>query len=334
MTRIGINGFGRIGRLVFKAALATPGVEVAGINDLVGVADLAHLLAHDSVYGRHDGEVEAAGDALMVDGVRVRVAAERDPAAIPWAAWDAPYVVESTGVFRSREGAAKHLAGGARRVVVSAPGQGVDGTFVMGVNHEDYDPARHEVVSNASCTTNCLAPVAKVLHESCGVERALMTTIHAYTSDQSLVDGPHKDPRRARAAALNMIPTSTGAAKAIGLVMPELAGLVDGMSVRLPTPTVSLVDLVAQVARPPADGAAVNAALAQAAAGPLAGILGVEERPLVSSDFRGDRRSSVVDAPSTAVNGSLVKVLAWYDNEAGYAARVVDLVAHMASLEA
>lgn len=334
MTRIGINGFGRIGRLVFKAALATPGVEVAGINDLVGVADLAHLLAHDSVYGRHDGEVEAAGDALMVDGVRVRVAAERDPAAIPWAAWDAPYVVESTGVFRSREGAAKHLAGGARRVVVSAPGQGVDGTFVMGVNHEDYDPARHEVVSNASCTTNCLAPVAKVLHESCGVERALMTTIHAYTSDQSLVDGPHKDPRRARAAALNMIPTSTGAAKAIGLVMPELAGLVDGMSVRVPTPTVSLVDLVAQVARPPADGAAVNAALAQAAAGPLAGILGVEERPLVSSDFRGDRRSSVVDAPSTAVNGSLVKVLAWYDNEAGYAARVVDLVAHMASLEA
>ncbi|MCH7494057.1 aldehyde dehydrogenase, partial [bacterium] len=265
MIRIGINGFGRIGRMVQRAALEAPGVEIVGINDLVGVEELAHMLAHDSVYGPYPGEVVAADGAIVVDGCRIPVAAERDPAAIPWGDWGAQTVVESTGAFCSRDGAARHLAGGAARVVVSAPGEGLDATFVMGVNHHLYDPARHRVVSNASCTTNCLAPVAKVLHEAYGLERALMTTIHAYTADQRLVDGPHKDPRRARAAALNLIPTSTGAAKAIGLVLPELAGLVDGMSVRVPTPTVSLVDLVALVSRPPAGAKEVNEAFRQAA---------------------------------------------------------------------
>lgn len=327
--RIGINGFGRIGRLVLRASLGGAGVEVVAINDLLPLEDLAHLLSFDSVYGRFQGEVGVAEGGLTVDGRFIPVTGERDPSQIGWGRSDVDTVVESTGFFRSREKASLHLKGGARRVIVSAPGTGLDRTFVMGVNDHEFQPHNDFVVSNASCTTNCLAPVAKVLHENYVIEEGLMTTIHAYTAGQNLVDGPNKDQRRARAAALNIVPTTTGAAKAIALVLPQLEGKIDGMALRVPTPTVSLVDLTVLVKNPPQCAEEVNSVLSEASEGSLAGIMGVEHRPLVSKDYEGDGRSSIVDGRSTAVKGELVKVLAWYDNEFGYASRVVDLARHM-----
>ena len=329
-TRVAVNGFGRIGRNVLRAAKRS-GAELTfvAVNDLADAPTLAHLLKHDSVHGAYPGRVEADEDAVVVDGEPVRVFSERDPARLPWGELGVDVVVESTGVFRTRELASRHLEAGARKVVVSAPAIGEDATLVMGVNHDRYDPERHHFLSNASCTTNCLAPVAKVLLERFGFARGLMTTIHAYTAGQSVLDGPHKDLRRARAAAMSMIPTTTGAARAISLVLPELDGKLDGMAIRVPTPDVSLVDLVAEVEED-ATPEEVNDAFRAAAQDGLAGILRVEDEPLVSVDYTGESASSVVDAPSTSVmGGRLVKVLAWYDNEWGYASRVVDLVGHV-----
>jgi glyceraldehyde 3-phosphate dehydrogenase len=326
--RVGINGFGRIGRLAFRAARGRD-LEVVGLNDLTDAKTLAHLLKWDSVHGRFPGEVEAEQDAIVVDGKRIPVTAERDPAKLPWKALGAKIVIESTGHFTDRAGAAKHLEAGAERVLISAPATDPDVTVVLGVNSDVYDPARHRIVSNASCTTNCLAPVAKVLNDAFGLESGWMTTIHAYTNDQVILDFPHKDLRRARAGALSMIPTSTGAAKAIGLVLPELKGKLDGYAMRVPTSDVSLVDLTARLRRA-TDAEAINAAMRKAAAGPLRGILEVCEEPLVSIDFRGNPHSSIVDAPSTKVmEGNFVKLLSWYDNEWGYSMRVVDLALHM-----
>jgi glyceraldehyde 3-phosphate dehydrogenase len=326
--RIGINGFGRIGRLAFRAARGKD-LEVVGLNDLTDARTLAHLLKWDSVHGRFPGEVEADKDALVVDGKRIPVTAERDPAKLPWKKLGARLVIESTGHFTDRAGAAKHLEAGAERVIISAPATDPDVTIVLGVNTDAYDPAKHRIVSNASCTTNCLAPVAKVLNDAFGLESGWMTTIHAYTNDQVILDFPHKDLRRARAGALSMIPTSTGAAKAIGLVLPELKGRLDGYAMRVPTADVSIVDLSARL-RKATDAEAINAAMRKAAAGPLRGILEVSEEPLVSIDFRGNPHSSILDAPSTKVmEGSFVKVLSWYDNEWGYSMRVVDLALHM-----
>lgn len=329
-TRVAVNGFGRIGRNVLRAAKRS-GAELTfvAVNDLADAPTLAHLLKHDSVHGAYPGRVEADEDAVVVDGEPVRVFSERDPARLPWGELGVDVVVESTGVFRTRELASRHLEAGARKVVVSAPTIGEDATIVMGVNHDRYDPERHHLLSNASCTTNCLAPVAKVLLERFGFARGLMTTIHAYTAGQSVLDGPHKDLRRARAAAMSMIPTTTGAARAISLVLPELDGKLDGMAIRVPTPNVSLVDLVAEVEED-ATPEEVNDAFRAATQDGLAGILRVEDEPLVSVDYTGESASSVVDAPSTSVmGGRLVKVLAWYDNEWGYASRVVDLVGHV-----
>ena len=329
-TRVAVNGFGRIGRNVLRAAKRS-GAELTfvAVNDLADAPTLAHLLKHDSVHGAYPGRVEADEDAVVVDGEPVRVFSERDPARLPWGELGVDVVVESTGVFRTRELASRHLEAGARKVVVSAPATGEDATIVMGVNHDRYDPERHHFLSNASCTTNCLAPVAKVLLERFGFARGLMTTIHAYTAGQSVLDGPHKDLRRARAAAMSMIPTTTGAARAISLVLPELDGKLDGMAIRVPTPNVSLVDLVAEVEED-ATPEEVNDAFRAAAQDGLAAILRVEDEPLVSVDYTGESASSVVDAPSTSVmGGRLVKVLAWYDNEWGYASRVVDLVGHV-----
>ena len=329
-TRVAVNGFGRIGRNVLRAAKRS-GAELTfvAVNDLADAPTLAHLLKHDSVHGAYPGRVEADEDAVVVDGEPVRVFSERDPARLPWGELGVDVVVESTGVFRTRELASRHLEAGARKVVVSAPAIGEDATIVMGVNHDRYDPERHHLLSNASCTTNCLAPVAKVLLERFGFARGLMTTIHAYTAGQSVLDGPHKDLRRARAAAMSMIPTTTGAARAISLVLPELDGKLDGMAIRVPTPNVSLVDLVAEVEED-ATPEEVNDAFRAATQDGLAGILRVEDEPLVSVDYTGESASSVVDAPSTSVmGGRLVKVLAWYDNEWGYASRVVDLVGHV-----
>jgi glyceraldehyde 3-phosphate dehydrogenase len=326
--RIGINGFGRIGRLVFRAARGKD-VEIVGINDLTDAKTLAHLLKWDSVHGPFAGEVEADGDALVVDGKRIPVSAEKDPAALPWKKLGARVVIESTGIFTKRDAAAKHLAAGAERVLISAPATDPDVTIVLGVNGDAYDPARHRIVSNASCTTNCLAPVAKVLHEKWGIESGWMTTIHAYTNDQVILDFPHKDLRRARAAAQSMIPTSTGAAKAIGLVLPELKGKLDGFAIRVPTADVSLVDLSVKLERE-ATADAVNAAMREAAAGPLRGILAVCDEPLVSIDFRGNAHSSILDAEYTKVmGGRFAKVLSWYDNEWGYSVRCVDLALRM-----
>jgi glyceraldehyde 3-phosphate dehydrogenase len=326
--RIGINGFGRIGRLAFRAARGKD-LEVVGLNDLTDARTLAHLLKWDSVHGRFPGEVEADKDALVVDGKRIPVTAERDPAKLPWKKLGARLVIESTGHFTDRAGAAKHLEAGAERVIISAPATDPDVTIVLGVNTDAYDPAKHRIVSNASCTTNCLAPVAKVLNDAFGLESGWMTTIHAYTNDQVILDFPHKDLRRARAGALSMIPTSTGAAKAIGLVLPELKGRLDGYAMRVPTADVSIVDLSARL-RKATDAEAINAAMRKAAAGSLRGILEVSEEPLVSIDFRGNPHSSILDAPSTKVmEGSFVKVLSWYDNEWGYSMRVVDLALHM-----
>ena len=323
-TRIGINGFGRIGRLVLRAARGRD-LEVAGINDLANAKTLAHLLKYDSVHGRYPGEVRAADDAVLVDGKRIPISAERDPARLPWRNLGVTLVIESTGHFADREGASKHLEAGAERVIISAPAKDPDLTVVLGVNGDAYDPDVHRIVSNASCTTNCLAPVAKVLNDEYGIEKAWMTTIHAYTNDQVTLDFPHKDLRRARAAALSMIPTSTGAARAIGLVLPSLEGKLDGYAMRVPTADVSVVDLSVMLGKS-TDADAINAAMQAAARGPLAGILEYCDEPLVSVDFVGNRHSSILDAQNTRVmNGNFAKLLAWYDNEWGYSSRVVDL---------
>jgi glyceraldehyde 3-phosphate dehydrogenase len=325
---VGINGFGRIGRLAFRA-MVDQDIEVVGVNDVVEPQVLAHLLKYDSVHGRFPGSVAAEADALVVNGKRIPVSAERDPGKIPWKKWGARIVVESTGLFTAREKAKAHLDAGAERVIISAPAENPDVTLVLGVNDDAYDPAEHRIVSNASCTTNCLAPVAKVLHQSFGIERGLMVTIHAYTADQRLVDSPHKDLRRARAGALSMIPTSTGAARAIGLVLPELRGKLDGYAMRVPTPDVSVVDLAVQLKKTASD-ATINEAMRKAAEGPLRGILQYLDEELVSADFVGNRHSSIFDAPSTKVlEGNFAKVLAWYDNEMGYATRCADLARFM-----
>ena len=322
--QVGINGFGRIGRLAFRAARGTE-LDVVGINDLTDAATLAHLLKYDSIHRHYPGDVRADGDAIVVDGRRIPVLAEKDPARLPWKKLGAKIVIESTGRFTDRAGAGKHLEAGAERVIISAPATDPDVTIVLGVNESAYDPAKHRIVSNASCTTNCLAPVAKVLHDEFGIESGWMTTIHAFTNDQVTLDFPHKDLRRARAASLSMIPTSTGAARAIGLVLPELKGRLDGYAMRVPTPDVSVVDLSVRLARP-TDAKAINAAMRHAALGPLKGILQVCEEPLVSVDFLGNPHSSILDAESTKVmDGSFAKLLAWYDNEWGYSCRVVDL---------
>ncbi len=328
--RLGINGYGRIGRACLRASLDHPEVEVVAVNSTRDPKLLAHMLKYDSVYGIFNRDVEAADRALLVDGREVKILAERDPAKLNWDEADVDIVIESTGVFRKGEEARVHLQGSAKKVIITAPGKGMDATFVMGVNEETYDPGKHHVVSNASCTTNCLAPVAKVLMGEFGISKGLMTTIHAYTSDQRLLDAGHKDFRRARAAALSMIPTSTGAAQAVGLVLPELQGKLVGLAVRVPTPTVSMVDLVVELEKDATAGD-LNAAFKAAAGGPMKGILGYTEEPLVSVDFTGDARSSIVDGDSTMVTGgNLAKVLAWYDNEWAYSVRVLDLAAYMA----
>jgi len=328
--KIGINGFGRIGRMVFRAALNNPTVEVVAINDLTDIATIAHLLTYDSVHGRFDGEVKATDNGIIVNGKTIRVTAEKDPANLPWKELDVAIALECTGIFRDRDGASKHLAAGAKKVIISAPASDPDATIVMGVNDATYDAATHHIVSNASCTTNCLAPVAKVLHETFGIKEGLMTTIHAYTGDQRILDAPHKDLRRARAAGCSMVPTTTGAAKAVALVLPELKGKLNGMSIRVPTPNVSLVDLVVNLEKP-ATKDEINAAFKKAADGELKGILDYCDAPLVSIDFNGAPASSSVDALSTDVINGMVKVLSWYDNEAGYSHRMVDLAAMIAS---
>ena len=329
--RVGINGFGRIGRNVYRAARERKSdLDVVAVNDLTDAATLAHLLTYDSILGRYPGTVSAGPDHIVVDGARLAVLAERDPQRLPWGDLGVDIVIESTGFFTDANKARAHLDAGARKVIISAPATNEDITVCMGVNHTAYNPTEHSVVSNASCTTNCLAPVAKVLSDSFGIEHGLMTTVHAYTTDQVLLDGPHRDLRRARAAALSIIPTTTGAAKAMALVMPELKGKFHGMSLRVPVRDVSLVDLVATLGRP-AGVDEVNGALREAADGSLNGILAVCDEPLVSSDFLHDSHSSTVDALSTmAIGERTVKVLSWYDNEWGYSCRVVDLAEHMA----
>jgi glyceraldehyde 3-phosphate dehydrogenase len=322
--RVGINGFGRIGRLAFRAARGKD-IEIVGINDLTDAKTSAHLLKWDSIHGPYPGTVEAAENAIIVDGKKIPISAERDPAKLPWKERGAKIVIESTGVFTDRDKAALHLQAGAERVIISAPAKGPDATIVLGVNEKTYDPAKHKVVSNASCTTNCLAPIAKVLHDSFGIEKGWMTTIHAYTNDQVTLDFPHKDLRRARAAGVSMIPTSTGAAKAIGEVLPELKGKLDGYAMRVPTSDVSVVDLSVVLSRD-ASAESINEAMKKAAEGPLKGILQYCDEPLVSIDFRGNPHSSILDAESTKVmGGKFAKVLSWYDNEWGYSCRVVDL---------
>lgn len=325
--RVGINGFGRIGRLAFRAAMENDAVEVVRINDLTDASTMAHLLKYDSVHGTLNGQIAPGDDAIQVNGKTISYTAIREPGDLGWDDTGVDVVMECTGFFRTRDAAGKHLAAGAKKVIISAPAGDPDITIVMGVNDSLYDPKEHHIISNASCTTNCLAPVAKVLSENFGIVSGLMTTIHSYTGDQRLLDFPHKDLRRARAAALSMIPTSTGAAKAVALVLPELEGKLNGLAVRVPTPNVSLVDLVAKVDKNGLTPADVNNALKAAAEGPLKGILGFSDLPLVSNDFNGCRLSSIVDGPTTYVMDDLVKVLSWYDNESGYATRMVDLAA-------
>ncbi|MCH8132962.1 MAG: type I glyceraldehyde-3-phosphate dehydrogenase [Deltaproteobacteria bacterium] len=323
-TSVGINGFGRIGRLAFRAA-QDKDLEIVGINDLTDAKTLAHLLKWDSIHGRFPGEVEATDDGIAVNGKKIPVTAERDPAKLPWKELGAEIVIESTGIFVDRKGASKHLEAGARRVIISAPAEDPDITIVLGVNDDQYDPDQHKIISNASCTTNCLGPPAKVLHDNWGIERGWMTTIHAYTNDQCLLDLPHSDLRRARAAAMSMIPTSTGAARAIGLVMPDLKGKLDGYAMRVPTADVSVVDLSIKLKKK-TTAEEINAAMKTAADGPLKGILQYCDEPLVSIDFLGNPHSSILDVASTKVmDGDFVKILAWYDNEWGYSNRVVDL---------
>ncbi|MBX6362354.1 MAG: type I glyceraldehyde-3-phosphate dehydrogenase [Gemmatimonadetes bacterium] len=330
--RAAINGFGRIGRNILRAAKKYgANIDFVAVNDLTDSATLAHLLKYDSVHGAYPGSVEASASGLVVDGDEIRVTSEKDPAALPWKELGVDIVFEATGRFTSRDAAAKHLEAGARKVIITAPGKNEDITIVLGVNEEKYDPARHDVVSNASCTTNCLVPVVKVVRERFGFVRGFMTTVHSYTNDQQILDLPHKDLRRARAAALSIIPTTTGAAKATGLVIPEIKGKIDGVSMRVPTPDVSIVDLVAEVERETTIEE-VNQAFRDAAAGELKGILAVSEEPLVSVDYTGNPSSSIVDLLSTMViDGRLVKVMAWYDNEWGYSCRCVDLAVYMAS---
>jgi glyceraldehyde 3-phosphate dehydrogenase len=324
--RVAINGFGRIGRMVMRAAIADGNIDFVAINDLTDAATLAHLFKYDSVHGIFQGSVEAKDGQLIINGKKIAVLAVKDPAELPWGAEKIDVVIESTGRFTERDKAAAHLKAGAKRVVISAPATNEDITIVMGVNDNLYDPQKHFVISNASCTTNCLAPVAKVLHEAFGIEKGLVTTVHSYTNDQNILDLPHKDLRRARAAAMSMIPTTTGAAKAVALVLPELKGKLDGMAIRVPTPNVSVVDLVVTLTKK-TDSASVNAALKAASEGALKGILGFEEAPLVSIDFNGNPLSSIVDASCTKVIGdTMVKVLSWYDNESGFSNRVIDLL--------
>jgi glyceraldehyde 3-phosphate dehydrogenase len=328
--KVGINGFGRIGRMFLRAALTKKDIEVVAVNDITDAPTLAHLLKYDSIHGTLRHEVKAEGGSIFLDGKPLQVLAERDPAKLPWSKLGVQVVVESTGLFTARDKAAMHLAAGAKKVVISAPADGADVTLCLGVNHHAYDPKKHDVISNASCTTNCLAPIGKVLHESFGLVHGLMTTVHSYTSDQMLQDGPHKDLRRARAAAVSMIPTSTGAAKAIGLVLPALNGKLDGIAIRVPTSNVSIVDLTATLEKD-ADVNSVNAAMKAAADGPLKGILEYSEAPLVSVDINGNPHSSIFDAPLTKVVGKrLVKVFSWYDNEWGYSNRLADIAAFVA----
>jgi glyceraldehyde 3-phosphate dehydrogenase len=324
--RVGINGFGRIGRNIMRAALGDSNIDFVAVNDLTTPTTLAHLLKYDSVLGNLHAKVEVSGDGISVDGDAFKVLSMRDPAQLPWKDLGVDVVFESTGLFTNRDDAAKHLTAGAKRVVITAPAKGPDVSVVLGVNEEKYDPAKHHIISNASCTTNCLAPLAKVIHQTFGIKKAWMTTIHSYTNDQQLLDLPHKDLRRARAAALSMIPTTTGAAVAVGEVLPELKGKLDGISMRVPTPNVSVVDLAALVDKK-TTAADVNAALKAAADGPLKGILEYSTAELVSIDFKGNPHSSIVDAPYTKVmDGDFVKVLSWYDNEWGYSNRCVDLL--------
>jgi glyceraldehyde 3-phosphate dehydrogenase len=327
--KVGINGFGRIGRNVFRASLGNPEIEIVAVNDLTSPATLAHLLKYDSILGNLKNEISSTEDSISVDGKKIKVFAERDPAKLDWTSTGAQIVVESTGIFTDATKAKAHLQGSVKKVIISAPASNEDITVVLGVNETKYDAAKHNIISNASCTTNCLAPVVKVLHESFGIVSGIMTTIHSYTNDQVILDFPHKDLRRARAAAINMIPSSTGAAKALKLVIPEMAGKLDGFAVRVPTPNVSVVDLTF-VSEKPVTIEAVNAAIKKAADGELKGILGYESGELVSSDFKGDARSSIVDAPLTKVVGNSVKVISWYDNEWGYSNRVRDLVLFLA----
>ncbi len=324
--KVGINGFGRIGRNVLRASLQDSNLEFVAVNDLTDPKTLAHLLKYDSVLGNLPNKVTAGADSISVDGKTIKVFKEKDPAALPWESVGAQVVIESTGRFTNAEDAKKHLRGPVKKVIISAPAKNEDVTLVLGVNHDKYDPAKHHVISNASCTTNCLAPIVKVINDTFKIISGTMTTIHSYTNDQVILDFPHKDLRRARAAALSMIPTSTGAAKALKLVIPDMSGKLDGFAIRVPTPNVSVVDLVALVEKK-ATKEEVNAALKKASeSGPLKGYLGYEENELVSSDFKGDPRSSIVDSPSTLVVGNLVKVVSWYDNEWGYSCRVRDLI--------
>jgi len=323
--KVGINGFGRIGRNVLRAALGNTEIDFVAVNDLTSPATLAHLLKYDSILGNLPNKIEAGEDFISVDGKKIKVWAERDPAKLPWADVGAQIVIESTGHFTDATKAKAHLGSTVKKVIISAPATNEDVTLVLGVNEEKYDPSKHNVISNASCTTNCLAPVVKVLLKETGIVSGIMTTIHSYTNDQVILDFPHKDLRRARAAAINMIPSSTGAAKALKLVLPETSGKLDGFSLRVPTPNVSIVDLT-YIAEKPTDVKTVNAALKAASEGELKGILGYETGELVSSDFKGNKLSSIVDAPLTKVVGQSVKVLSWYDNEWGYSNRVVDLI--------
>lgn len=327
MVKIGINGFGRIGRNVFKAILENYGneLQIVAINDLTDAKTLAHLLKYDSLFGKFDGSVEVKGDSIVVNGNEIKIFAERDAASIPWSSVGCEIVIESTGFYTDGNKAKAHISGTVKKVLISAPATNEDITIVMGVNHDKYDVSKHNIISNASCTTNCLAPFAKVLHEKFGIVKGLMTTVHSYTNDQKILDAPHKDLRRARAAAESMIPTTTGAAKAVALVLPELKGKLNGFALRVPTPTVSCTDLVAEVSRS-VTVEEVNAALKEAAENNLKGILGYEEEPLVSMDYRQDKRSSIVDALCTMViEGNMVKVVSWYDNEWGYSNRLADL---------
>ena len=329
-TRVGVNGFGRIGRVFFRTMLGANDLEIVAVNDLADAKTLAHLLKHDSVHGALPAEVTSKGEAIFVNGREVRVCAQRDPASLPWKELGVDVVVESTGLFRDTATASKHIQAGAKKVIITAPAKDPDVTVVLGVNEKTYDPARHRIISNASCTTNCLATTAKVLDDAFGLKRGFASTVHSYTNDQPVHDFPHKDLRRARAASLSMIPTTTGAATAVGLVLPKLKGKLDGISIRVPTANVSVVDLVAELEKP-ASVPAINDAFREAAAGTLRGILDATDEELVSVDFNGNSHSSIIDLPSTAVvDGNMVKVLAWYDNEFGYSCRVRDLIRYIA----
>jgi glyceraldehyde 3-phosphate dehydrogenase len=329
--KVGINGFGRIGRNFFRAAYKDPSLRIVAVNDITDAKTLAHLLKYDSVHGRFEASVEVKENAIVVNGKEIQVLACKDAADLPWGKMGVEVVIESTGQYTDRDGAGKHIAAGAKRVIISAPAKGEDATFVMGVNEKTFDPAKHFILSNASCTTNCLAPVAKVLLDTFGIERGLMTTIHAYTNDQKILDLPHKDLRRARAAGVSMIPTTTGAAKAVSLVIPELKGKLDGMAIRVPTPNVSVVDLTAELSKN-ATAEEINAAMKKASEGAMKGILRYVDEPLVSVDFNHDPASSSFDALSTKVlGGKMVKVLSWYDNEWGYSCRLVDLAKYVSS---